>query len=84
MSLRKWLFANIGIKWEENYDEFKRCVGMPERGTPLYNWHRNQSGNKPYSLNARILKERAENEEETVWSERSVKLDDCVEQKRRE
>jgi hypothetical protein len=35
-------------------------------------------------LNAKIRKERAENEDGTVWSERSVKLANCVAQKRRE
>ena len=26
----------MGIAWEKNYDEFKRYVEMPERGTPLH------------------------------------------------
>jgi hypothetical protein len=26
----------IDNKWEKKYDEFKRCVGMPKKGTPLY------------------------------------------------
>jgi hypothetical protein len=30
------------IAWEEKYAEFKRCVEMPERGTPLYNWQKTQ------------------------------------------
>jgi hypothetical protein len=34
-------------------------------------------------LNVKIRKEIAENEEVTVWSERGVRLVDCVVQKRR-
>jgi hypothetical protein len=59
-------------------------VGMPERGTPLLNWQQNQLSNGAGSLNAKMRKECAENEEVTVWSERSVKLANCVAQKRRE
>ena len=44
----------------------------------LYNWQMHQLGNGAASLNAKIRKEKAENEEGTVWSERSVKLADCV------
>ena len=57
---------------------------MPEKGTPLFNWQMNQLSNGASSLNAKIRKEKAENEEGTVWSERSVKLANCVAQKRRE
>ncbi len=32
----------MGIAWEEKYAEFKRCVEMPEFGTPLYNWQNEQ------------------------------------------
>ena len=73
----------MGIAWEEKYAEFKRCVEMPERGTPLYNWQHRQLGNTCDSLNAKIRKEIAENEGSTVWYERRVKLSDCVEQKNR-
>jgi len=34
-----------GIVWERKYAEFKRCVGMPERGTPLHTWQKTQLGN---------------------------------------
>ena len=71
------------IAWEEKYAEFKRCVEMPERGTPLYNWQITQLKNGPCGLNAKIRKEIAENEGSTVWCERRVKLSDCVEQKNR-
>jgi hypothetical protein len=72
----------MGIAWEEKYAEFKRCVGMPEIGTPLYKWQSQQLGNTHKScLNAKIRKERAENKGSTIWSERRVKLSDCVEQK---
>ena len=33
-------------------------------------------------MNAKIRKERAENKGSTIWSERRVKLSDCVEQKK--
>ena len=65
----------MSIKWEKK---------MPEIGTPLYNWQENQLGNRPPSLNAKIWKEIEENEGSTVWSERRVKLANCIAQKRRE
>jgi orotate phosphoribosyltransferase-like protein len=75
----------IGNAWEKKYAEFKRCVGMPKKGTPLYNWKQNQLGNTHVvSLNAKIREENAENEGSTIWSERRVKLSDCIEQKRSE
>ena len=74
----------MGITWERKYTEFESYEGMPERGTPLYNWQRNQLGNRPTSLNAKIRKEKAENEDGTVWSEHRVKLANCFAQKRRE
>ena len=49
-------------------------MGIPERGTPLYTWQNNQLSNGAGSLNVKIRKEKAENEEGTVWSERSVNL----------
>jgi len=76
--------AKIGNAWEKKYAEFKSYDGMPKRGTPQLNWQRNQLGNGPGSLNAKIQEEKAENEESTIWSEWRVKLADCVEQKRRE
>ena len=38
----------------------------------------------PGSLNAKIREELAKNKGSTIWSERRVKLANCVEQKRRE
>ena len=69
--------------WERKFDEFKRCMGMPERGTLLHAWQHNQLSNGSKGLNAKIQKEIEENEESTVWSERRVKLSDCVEQMNR-
>jgi hypothetical protein len=76
--------AKIGNAWERKYAEFESYDGMPEIGTPLHTWQKHQLGNGPVSLNAKIRKERAENEDGTVWSERIVKLANCVAQKRRE
>jgi len=76
--------GKIGNAWEEKHSEFESYNGMPERGTPLYNWQQNQSSNVAGSLNAKIQKKLAENEGSTMWSERRVKLANCVEQKRRE
>ena len=56
---------------------------MPEIGTPLYTWQKHQLGNTPASLNVKIQKEIEEKEGSTVWSDRRVKLSDCVEQKNR-
>ncbi len=71
----------MGIVWERKFVEFKRCVEVPERGTPLHTWQQNQLSKGAASLNTRIRKEEAENEGSTVWSERRVELSDCVEQK---
>ena len=76
--------AKIGNAWEEKYDEFESYDGMPERGTKLHIWQQNQLRNARFSLNAKIRKELADNKGSTVWSERRVKLFDCVSQKRRE
>ena len=73
----------MGIAWEEKYAEFESFDGMPEIGTPLYCWQDNQLGNTRFSLNAKIRKEIEENKGSTVWSERRVKLSDCVVQKNR-
>jgi Zn ribbon nucleic-acid-binding protein len=75
--------AKMSIGWEKKFTEFVSYDGMPERGTPLYNWQSQQLGNEAYSLNAKIQKELAENEG-SIWRERRVKLANCVEQKRRE
>ncbi len=74
----------IGNAWERKFDEFKRCVGMPEIGTPPRTWQLHQLSNGAASLNAKIREELAENKGSTIWSERRVKLFDWVAQKRRE
>jgi hypothetical protein len=72
----------MGIAWEEKYAEsISYLNGMPEKGTPLCNWQKTQLCNGPSSLNAKIRKENEENEGSTVWSDRRVKLSDCVVQK---
>jgi hypothetical protein len=77
--------AKIGIAWEEKYAEFKRCVEMPNKGTPPHNWQKTQLSNTHGScLNANIQKELAENKGSTVWSEHRVKLANCMEQKKHE
>ena len=76
--------AKIGNAWETKCAELESYDGMPERGTPQFNWQQNQLSNGPGSLNAKIREELAENEGSTIWSERRVKLANCVEQKRRE
>jgi hypothetical protein len=73
-----------GNAWERKYAEFESYNGMPKRGTPLHNWQRNQFKNGTGGLNAKIRKEKAENEDGTVWSEHRVKLANCFAQKRRE
>ena len=71
----------MGIAWEKKYDEFKTCVEMSERGTPLYTWQQTQLSNTHVScLNAKIWKEIEENKGSTEWSEWRVNLSDCVEQ----
>jgi hypothetical protein len=76
--------ANIGNAWERKFNEFKRCVGMPKKGTSLHYWQKNLLSNGASSLNAKIRKENEENEGRFVWRERRVELADCVAQKRRE
>ena len=51
---------------------------------PTYTWQQNQLINGAGSLNAKIREELAENEGSTIWSEWTLKLANCVEQKRRE
>ena len=62
--------VKIGNAWEEKYNEFETYDGMPEKRTKLYNWQIHQLGNGAASLNAKIWKEKADNEEGTIWSER--------------
>ena len=77
--------SGMGIKWENKYAEFKRCVVTPEEGTKLYSWQHNQLGTGPAALNTRIRKEIEENEGSTVWSDRTrVRLVNCVSQKKRD
>jgi hypothetical protein len=71
------------IKWDRKYAEFESYDGLPERGTTLDNWQETQLGNRPSSLNAKIRKEIDKNKGSTIWSDRRVKLFDCVEQKNR-
>ena len=71
----------IDNKWENQYAELERCVVMPAVGTKLYTWQLYQLGNGDASLNTKILKELAENEEGTVWSDRRTRLVNCVAQK---
>ena len=71
----------ISNAWEKKYAEFKSYDGMPEKGTTLHTWQKNQLSNGPVSLNAKIRKELAENKGSFIWSERRVKLANCVEQK---
>jgi hypothetical protein len=54
--------AKIGNAWERKFIEFKRCMGMPRKGTLLYTWQQNQLCNGAKSLNAKIREELAENE----------------------
>ena len=57
---------------------------MLKKGTLLYTWQQNQLRNTHVScLNAKIWKEIEENEGSIEWSERRVRLYDCVEQKNR-
>ena len=51
----------MGIAWEKKCAEFESYDGMPERGTPLFNWQQNQLNNGAFSLNAKIREERADN-----------------------
>ena len=76
--------AKTGNLWEKKYGEFKSYDGMPKRGTQQLNWQQNQLSNGAGSLNAKIREELAENEGSTIWSEWTLKLANCVEQKRRE
>ena len=76
--------TKMSIAWEEKYAEFVSYDGMPMNGTPLFNCQQNQLSNGHASLNVKIRKEKTENIGSTIWSERRVKLANCVEQKRRE
>jgi hypothetical protein len=70
----------IGIKWENQYAEFARCV--VEVRTKLYYWQENQLSNGSKGLNAKIKKALAENEGSTVWSDQRERLDNCIAQKK--
>jgi hypothetical protein len=74
--------CGMGINWENKYAEFKiswKC----RRKEPSYIIGKRISWAKEVILNATIRKELAENKGSTVWSERRVKLSDCVARKRR-
>jgi len=59
--------AKIDNAWEKKCDDFKRCVEMLERGTPLHTWQSHQLSNTHVScLNAKIRKEIEENEGSTI------------------
>ena len=73
--------AKIGIAWEKKFAEFVSYNGMPVKGTKLYTWQLEQLSTGAASFNAKIRKELAENKGSTIWSERRVKLCDCVAQK---
>jgi hypothetical protein len=81
---RRERLDKIANKWETKYAEFESYNGMPAGGTTLYSCQAAQLSNGSNGLNAKILKELAENEEGTVWSERRARLDNCVTQKRRD
>jgi hypothetical protein len=83
MEARAKSMLEAGITWEERYNVFKSYDGMPERGTLLHTWQRDQLSNGAFSLNAKIRKENEENEGSFVWRKRRVELADCVEQKNR-
>ena len=70
----------MGIKWENQYAEFARCV--VEERTKLYYWQENQLSNGSKGLNAKNEK-LAENEGSTVWRDRRGRLDNCIAQKKR-
>jgi hypothetical protein len=75
--------AAMGTEWEAKYAEFERCVEMPSVGTKLHTWQQNQLSNGSKGLNVKIRKENEENGEGTVWSNRRVRLVNCVAQKKR-
>jgi hypothetical protein len=70
----------MDIVWEEKYAEFVSYKRMPEIEN---NWQKTQLSNGPFSFNAKIRKENEENEWSTIWSERRVKLVNCVDKKNR-
>ena len=55
-----------GIVREKKYAEFKSYDGMPERGTPQFNWQQNQLSDGAGSLNVKIREELAENKESAI------------------
>ena len=64
-------------KWEKQYAVFEVYDGMPERGSVLYKWQKNQLAR----FDARIEKEIAANDGSTVWGKRKVKLLACIAKK---
>jgi len=46
--------TKIGNAWERKYAELESYDGMPEIGTTLYTWQRNQLSNGAVSLIAKI------------------------------
>jgi hypothetical protein len=75
--------TKISNAWEKKFAVFESYDRMPEIGTPLYNWQRQQLGNGHASLNAKIREEIEENEGSTIWTKQRVKLSDSVEQRNR-
>ena len=56
---------------------------ITEEGTKLYTWQQNQLSNGPAALNAKFWKEIEENEGSTIWSDRRVRLVNCIAQEKR-
>jgi hypothetical protein len=72
----------LSIKWEKQYTEFEEHVGMPKKESELCNWKSTQLNNGPYGLDVRFDQEIAETEGGTVWSDRKVRLEKCIAQKK--
>ena len=75
--------AKLDNKWEQKYAEFERCMEMPTENSKLYNWQHNQLNTGAGGLDAKIQREIAENEGSTMWSDRRVRLCDCIGQKKK-
>jgi hypothetical protein len=71
------------VQWpvKDMFAESEAYVGMPARGTKVYNWKKHQllSGSK--GLDAEIWKEIKANEGSTMWSDRKARLFDCIRSK---
>ncbi len=50
--------ARLNNKWEQQYAEFERWVGMPAVKSKLHNWQHNQLGTGSGCLYAKIQKQR--------------------------